>query len=484
MAQEATGGRGELMSSARKIHRSAVAKDRLVSLPINSVYPSPQNNEVYRPTRPDDPAIQELARSIRKFGLLEPIEITQDHYIVSGHRRHTACLLAGLRTVACRIADIYSYDPEFLSRLCEANRQRVKGFEEILREKVVCVDPQIAHLALIEQRKAKAAVSGEFLKLEGRKTRKKISKAKLPMLNAVITIVNNQREYWPLSDRSIHYDLLNDPPLRHASKPASRYTNSKESYKDLTDLLTRARLTGEIPFDAIADPTRMVCSWDLDNEVGTFIERELAEFFRGYARNRQQSQPNHIEIVGEKNTVESSIRDVAMEYCIPYTLGRGYCSLDPRRQMLERFEASGKERLIVLCLADFDPEGEDIAQSFALSMRDDFGVDNVLAQKVCLTHEQVLARDLPKSFDIKKTSSRYKKFAAKYGDRAHELESLSHLERSEMLSEAIRGLLDIEAYNKEVDAEKEDAGRLASLRSRAAEALAAALDSDEEGDSA
>src|SRR5262249_21227967 len=163
--------------------------------------------------------------------------------------------------------------------------------------------------------------------------------------------------------------------------------------------------------------TRTVAVWSVDREFGGFIKKELDGFLKGYFRDYQQSQPNHIEIVGEKNTIEGSIRNVAMEHCIPYTLGRGYCSLDPRHKMYERFRKSGKDKLIVLILSDFDPEGEDIAHSFARSMRDDFQVRNVMAKKVCLTHEQVLERDIPQTFDIKKGSSRYRRFAAKYGDR-------------------------------------------------------------------
>src|SRR5262249_17924750 len=121
------------------------------------------------------------------------------------------------------------------------------------------------------------------------------------------------------------------------------------------------------------------------------------------------------------------------------------------------------------------PEGEDIAHSFARSMRDDFHVRNVVAKKVCLTYEQVLERDIPQTFDIKKSSSRYRKFAAKYGDRAHELEALAPAERARLLEEAINEVLDIDAYNREVDAERTDAERIEALRQKTAKALAAAL---------
>ena len=97
-----------------------------------------------------------------------------------------------------------------------------------------------------------------------------------------------------------------------------------------------------------------------------------------------QSQPNHIEIVGEKNTVGGIIKPVAAKYCIPMTTGRGYCSLRPRYDMQQRFLKSGKEKLIVLFLTDFDPDGEEIAHSFVRSMRDDFDVP-VEGVKVALT---------------------------------------------------------------------------------------------------
>jgi hypothetical protein len=70
--------------------------------------------------------------------------------------------------------------------------------------------------------------------------RKGISRAKEPMLAAVQHILAQRAEFWPLSDRSIHYALLNDPPLRHAGKPDAVYANDRESYHDLTDLLSRA----------------------------------------------------------------------------------------------------------------------------------------------------------------------------------------------------------------------------------------------------
>src|SRR5207249_2372016 len=109
--------------------------------------------------------------------------------------------------------------------------------------------------------------------------------------------------FWPLTDRRIHYALLNDPPLIHAKKPGSRYRNDQDSYRATIDIVSRGRLQGLIPWEAITDPTRPVVTWDVHREIGSFIHRQLDDFLKGYYRDLQVSQPNHIEIVGEKNTV-------------------------------------------------------------------------------------------------------------------------------------------------------------------------------------
>jgi hypothetical protein len=156
-----------------------------------------------------------------------------------------------------------------------------------------------------------------------------------------------------------------------------------------------------------------------------------------------------------------------MEYCIPYTIGRGYCSLDPRYKMYKRFKPSGKDQLIILALSDFDPKGLRIAHGFARSMRDDFGIKNIHPRSVCLTWGQVQARKLAQTFDMSEATRKTKKFREhleEYGEHCHELEALPPAERSRLLEEAIRGVLDIDPYNAEVEAEKEDAARIEGLR--------------------
>jgi hypothetical protein len=228
----------------------------------------------------------------------------------------------------------------------------------------------------------------------------------------------------------------------------------------------RARFEGLIPFEAIQDKTRSVVTWSVHRGTATFVRKELDDLFKGYYRDLQQSQPNHVEIIGEKNTVEGVIRPVAMEYRIPYTLGRGYSSVPPRKAMAQRFVRSGKAKLIILVLSDFDPEGEDIGRSFAQSMRDDLGIENVVPVKVGLTRDQVRELQLPPQMKVKEGSSRAKGFQEKYGDDVYELEAAPPERMQGELRRVIDGVIDTKAFNREVDAEKEDAHRLAVVRER------------------
>jgi hypothetical protein len=299
----------------------------------------------------------------------------------------------------------------------------------------------------------------------GTKTRKKISEAKAPFLAAILRVIEEQREFWPLSDRMIHYRLLNDPPLIHAKKSVI-YRNDSKSYSSLCELLTRARLEGSIPWTAIADPTRPVTNWDVHPNVTPFIQDQMAEFMKGYRRNFQQSQPHHIEILGEKNTVASIIRPVAMEFHIPFTIGRGFSSLQPRYDLARRYHASGKDKLVILILSDHDPDGEEIAQSFARSMRDDFEIADVHPVKVALNRDQVEDLALIPLMQAKKGSSNYEKFVSQHGNNVFELEAVPPKTLQKFLREAILSVLDVDLMNREIEQERADILGLQEMRKK------------------
>jgi len=448
---------------------------------IDQIHPSPENDALYRPVRPDDPEIEALAQSIREHGLKEPIVITQDDWILSGHRRRCAARLAGLSVVPVRVEPIRREDniERFTLLLREFNRQREKSFDEKLREEIVSANPDEAYDALISEREDAARVPVAPMEMRKRR-RSEITDVKQQMLDAVLRVLEELSEYLPVSERSVHYNLLSDPPLRNTAS-GLKYINDKRSSKDLSDLITRARAAGIISWDDISDDTRPSIKWRVHADARTFIRDSVDGFMKGYYRDLMVSQPNHIEILVEKNTVFSIVKKVAMEYCIPITSGRGNSSKAPLWQIVKRFKASGKEKLILLLLSDFDSDGISITDSVVGYMLNDFAAHGITEKtlhpvRMGLWKHQVEAmNNPPKSLEPNLRSSNYTRFVEEYGTDCWELEAIPPEQLQQIVREVIDSVIDVDAFNAEVAAERADAARLQATRNQLREVLLAQI---------
>lgn len=89
---------------------------------VYELKPHPRNNEFFDDMTGDK--WKEFLESVKKRGVIEPVVITPNKMIVSGHQRVRACKELGISTVMC---DIHAYDndDEILQDLLETNiRQR------------------------------------------------------------------------------------------------------------------------------------------------------------------------------------------------------------------------------------------------------------------------------------------------------------------------------------------------------------------------
>lgn len=441
-------------------------------LPLAELTPAAVNDKVYKPVDPRDPGIIALSENIRKNGLIHPIVATTDNVILSGHRRLVACRLAGLTHIPVQRHSMASTDPSFLELLVSCNIQREKTRDEQLRESVIQTDPEEAYAALLQHRDAKSAVTCETIELKERRNRKEISAQKRDMADAVLRVIEANRKFWPMSVRAVHYRLLNETFFRN-TRTKSKYVNNLKCYSDTSDLTTRMRLIGEIPLHAISDDTRPGVAWDVHQSTRSFVEAELSGFLKSYRRNLLQSQPNHIEVIVEKNTVLPILKPVAGGFNIPITSARGFASIPPRHAIAERYFRSGAKKLVLIVCSDFDPEGESIPETVARSLRDDFdiGMGNIECVKAALTHTQVETMTLPSEVEAKPSSSRFKDFSEKYGTRTYELEALEPETLQDLLTTTIDSVVDHEAFNAELEAEKQDAAFLQQIRHQVNNAL-------------
>jgi hypothetical protein len=447
-------------------------------VPLDRLVPAQVNDQVYKPVDVHDPSIVELGRDIAEKGLLEPIVVTQDDVVVSGHRRRAGCQVAGLEAVPVRRITILSTDPRFESYLVAFNRQRVKTPIEQIREEVIRTSPEDAHNTLLAHRAVESARAYRRVEDAGlrildpsfARRRSAISAAKRPMLDAAVAVIDQYEDYWPLTLRQIHYRLLTRNVLRHASKPGSLYTNTQQSYKDLSNLLTRARLDGEVPWESMHDPTRPQTRWIQWDSVEPYLREQLDGFLGGYKRDLLQSQPAYVELVVEKITVHDIAKRAAGKYHVPVGVGRGYTSVTCLEETADRYYASGKDRFILLIAGDFDPEGENICETWAACLRDEHGVEDLTVVKVGVNPDQIEEFDLA-PLPVKKTSSRAAGFEAAHGGNVYELEAFEPDQLQAIIREAIRSVLDLERFAAEQRRESEDARQLMACRKQVVELL-------------
>ena len=462
---------------------------RTVRKRVASLKPSPENCTLYDRDEPE--GIAALAASIKRNGC-EVLVITRDNYIVSGHRRRKALVLNCQVWVECRVLDVrrdqMSRD-DYTALLRDHNQQRHKTVADQARETLLDVDRDQSY-ANLRAARVESAVQPEIngiraVQIEGEKKRWNISEDKADHVRFIKKVVfEDLRDYWPLSGRGIHYPLLNYSFIRgyywpHRDEPdygtrrALPYANDQGSYDATCELLTRLRLLGTIPWEAMDDATRPFEPFRAFRNVQEFLHQEMEQLYDGYWRDLLQSQPNHVETVCEKNTVYHMALKVAEKYRLPISSGRGFNSIDPWHDLYERFRSSGKVRLSVIVLSDWDPEGEMIAQVGGRTLRDDFGVEGVTIIKAGVTRKQIEQYQLPPQNFAKETSSNYDWFVSRNGGdtSVYELEALPPARMLEDLDQVIRSVIDIDLFNAEVEREREEVEYLETLRHRTVEAL-------------
>jgi hypothetical protein len=468
------------------IKDAAITSYRTVRKRRTSLKMSPENEELYRPIS-KDPDIAKLAESIRSNGLHEPLIVTEDNYIVSGHRRFVALCLNKQKVVPCRVVPIRWADTphgEFVCILRDHNRQRQKTIAEQVREELVDVDPDTAYAEMQEGRQIAANGASyygiETIVIEGAKRRFGISDQKADHVAYIKKVVfEDRKDYWPLSVRGVHYALLNYTFYRNIPRQL-RYVNDDKSYQATSELITRMRLNGAIPWEALTDGTRPFTEFRPFDNVREFITQATDGFLRGYWRNLLQTQRCHIEVLCEKNTIYHMVCRVAEQYQIPTSSGRGFNSIDPWHELVARFRHSGKDRLAVIVLSDYDPEGEQIPQVGGRTLRDDFGLEpcDFDIIKAGVTRDQIEEHNLPEQNFAKETSSNYDWFVERNDgdDSVYELEALDPADMLASLKEVIEMVLDVPAFNAEVEREREESIYLHEARQLAMKALGSVLE--------
>ena len=102
---------------------------KVLFLPIGSIRPNPaQPRKVFDPT-----GLQELAASIRQYGVLQPLTVRKQEgcfLLVAGERRLRAAGLAGLREVPCIVISVDDQDSGLLALVENLQRRDLDYIEQ------------------------------------------------------------------------------------------------------------------------------------------------------------------------------------------------------------------------------------------------------------------------------------------------------------------------------------------------------------------
>ena len=113
----------------QKSQKGEFLSSRVRYIPINTVRPNPQ-----QPRRSfEETALQELAESIRAYGILQPLTVRDRggfYELVAGERRLRAARIAGLREVPCLIAEVGEEDAALLALIENLQRRDLDYMEE------------------------------------------------------------------------------------------------------------------------------------------------------------------------------------------------------------------------------------------------------------------------------------------------------------------------------------------------------------------
>lgn len=208
--------------------------------------------------------------------------------------------------------------------------------------------------------------------------------------------------------------------------------NQERSYKNLSSLVSKARLAGLIDWDAIEDRVRQP---DIPQEFDS-ISHLVETALRAYRLPRWENHDHYVELWVEKDALAGVLSPLASKHHVTLMVNRGYSSQSAMYESAARFRHNGLSREnILLYLGDFDPSGEDMVRDIRERMAM-FEVD-LEVEKIALTWDQIQQYKPPPN-PAKLSDPRASNYIAQYGNSSWEVDALDPAVLSAIVDAAIK----------------------------------------------
>lgn len=304
----------------------------------------------------------------------------------------------------------------------------------------------------------------------------------LALLDKIITIVQDySSQGLRLTLRQLYYQLVSKDLI----------PNKKEEYDRVGNIVSRARLGGQLDWDAIEDRVRRPERPPEFDSLDDLVEAAFASF----RLPRLKGQKRYVELWVEKDALAGVLAPIAHRYHITMMVNRGYSSTSAMREsglrVREQCKAIDVDEAVILYLGDLDPSGEDMVRDIDERLNQfvngglicefsagrpyrggDVNVEStddhllrlspridVLVRKIALTPQQVEEFDPPPN-PAKVTDSRAAKYIEEHGTSSWEVDALPPPDLRDIIEGKLELLLDMDLMDKVKEQENDEKKRL------------------------
>ncbi len=231
--------------------------------------------------------------------------------------------------------------------------------------------------------------------------------------------------------------------------------NRLREYKNLGELLSKARLAGLIDWNQIEDRVRQPVASQEWESIEDLVHSAISQF----RLPRWMDQNEYVELWCEKDALSSVLEPICQENHVTLMVNRGYSSSSAMYESSRRISQNANRRkAFIIYLGDFDPSGEDMVRDIQDRM-EVFRTD-VNVSKLALTPEQIEQYDLPPN-PAKMSDSRAAEFVGKHGEDSYEVDALPPDVLQMLVTNAIKRHLNKKKYAAVIEREKELKAKLA-----------------------
>lgn len=266
-------------------------------------------------------------------------------------------------------------------------------------------------------------------------------------------IADYQQQGLRLTLRQLYYQLVSRNII----------PNVERSYKNLSTLVTDARMAGMMDWNAIEDRGRVA---DSPSEFAN-LEELLDVALRAYRLPRWKTQENYVELWVEKQALAGVLQPIAREYHITLMVNKGYSSASAMYESAQRYmqheereehpdDEAGADLgryFHLLYLGDHDPSGEDMVRDVKERLST-FGT-TLQVKKIALTMNQVQRYNPPPN-PAKVTDPRAEAYIKKHGDSSWEVDALPPQTLQQIIRRELDQLVDRDRMDEIIAQEAKD----------------------------